>query len=346
MTSTPSNTSTTEAAAAAIKLHDVANGHIYSSILRTVAVHRIADHLAESGGPLSVEELAKRSGTHAPFLLRILRLLATRGVFRQNDNGAFELTPMAELLVEGRPGSQRDLVLMCSDDLVVKPVATLEEVLPSGNPAFDTAYGAPLFEYLKSAPEAWQIFDRGMSAVSGPIDELVAQACPLPETGTVVDVGGGRGGLLRAVLRRAPQLTGVLLDQEQTVARHLLDEEETKGRWRVEGGDFFKAVPEGADLYLLKHVLHDWDDDECLAILKSIRKAIPAGGRLVAVDTVLVPGNDPHPSKTMDVLMLAGLSGWERSAEEFTELFKRADFKVTRIIEAPVFASLIEAEPV
>ncbi|MFD9909221.1 methyltransferase [Streptomyces sp. NPDC059063] len=333
------------AADTALAVTELATSHLYSSALRAVAVHRVADRLADAGGPLSVGELARRAGVHAPSLRRVLRLLATKGVFREDADGSFHLTPAAERL-RAVPGSQRDEVLFSTDDLMVRPIHALDDTLRTGTPGFDTVHGAPFFAYLAQHPEAQRLFDLGMAALSGPVDEIIAETYPFPDTGTVVDVGGGRGGLLKSVLERRPRLSGVLFDQAQTVAHHLLDTKELSGRWRVESGDFFTGVPKGGDVYTLKHILHDWNDDECLRILRAIRTAIPPSGRLVAVDTVLPEGNDPHFGKSVDVIMLAAFSGQERTREEFAALFQKAGFKLTRVIEAPTFPDAVEAEPV
>ncbi|MGA4839807.1 methyltransferase [Streptomyces sp. G45] len=336
---------TRAAAETALVVTELAASHLYSSALRAVTVHRVADHLADAGGTLPVPELARRAGVHAPSLRRVLRLLATKGVFREDADGAFALTPAAERL-RGTPGAQRDEVLFSTDALMVRAIAALDDTLRTGTPGFDTVHGAPFFAYLATHPDAQSLFDLGMAALSGPVDEVIAETYPFPETGTVVDVGGGRGGLLKAVLTRRPGLTGVLFDQEQTVARHLLDTKELTGRWRAQAGDFFTAVPPGGDVYVLKHILHDWSDEECLGILRAIRAAVPPTGRLVAVDPVLPEGNAPHFGKAVDVIMLAAFTGQERTRDEFAALFQKAGFRLTRLIEAPTFPDIVEAEPV
>ncbi|MFD9909222.1 methyltransferase [Streptomyces sp. NPDC059063] len=325
-------------------LTEVSLGHLYSSAVRAVTEHRIADRLDDAGGALPVDELARRAGVHAPSLRRVLRVLATRGIFREDENGAFHLTPAAALLRDA-PGANRDGILFGTSEFIVRPLELLADTLRTGAPSFDTVYGSTFFGYLASHPDAQRLFDRGMASFSGSIDEVIAAHYPFPDSGTVVDVGGGRGGLLRATLERHPGLSGVLFDQAQTVAHHLLDTKELSGRWRVESGDFFTAVPTGGDVYTLKHILHDWNDDECVRILRAIRTAIPPSGRLLVVDTVLPEGNDPHLGKVIDVIMLSSLSGRERTRDEFADLFQEAGFKLNRIVEVPAFAGVIEAEP-
>ncbi|MGK5549467.1 methyltransferase [Streptomyces sp. URMC 127] len=331
------------------QLGEVAFGHFYASALRAVVVHRVADHLA--GGPLQPDELARRAGNlHGPTLRRVLRLLATRGVFREDEQGAFELTPVAALLRTDVPDSAHAGMVWLTDAVFRRSAEGLEDALRTGAVPFHTVYGMPFFDYLQANADAQRLFDTGMANMSGPEDELIAEAYEFPATGTVVDVGGGRGGLVRAVLSRNPGLTGVLFDQEQTVAAHLLDAgesaKEIAGRWRTDAGSFFDAVTPGGDLYLLKHILHDWNDEECVRILRAIRAAIPPGGKLLAVDAVLPAGNEPHFAKELDVIMLALVTGRERTEQEFRALLGEAGFRLDRIIPTPGFASIIEAVPV
>ncbi|MFH8787578.1 methyltransferase [Streptomyces roseoverticillatus] len=330
------------------QLSEVSLGHFYASALRAVAVHRVADHLAD--GPLQSGELARRAGLHGPTLRRVLRLLATRGIFQEDEQGAFALTPDAEPLRTDVPASAHTGMVWITDEVFQRSAAGMEDTLRTGRTPFDTAYGMPFFDYLRTNADAQQSFDTGMASMSGPEDELIAETYEFPATGTVVDVGGGRGGLVRAVLSRNPGLTGVLFDQEQTVAAHLLDEgpsaKEIAGRWRTDGGSFFESVTPGGDIYVLKHILHDWKDEDCLRILRAIRAAIPVGGRLLAVDAVLPPGNEPHFAKALDIIMLALVTGRERTEQEFRDLLGEAGFRIDRIISAPNFASIIEAVPV
>ncbi|MBF6046349.1 SAM-dependent methyltransferase [Streptomyces sp. NRRL B-1677] len=330
------------------ELGDAAFGYFYASALRAVAVHRVADHLAD--GPLQPGELARRAGLHGSTLRRVLRLLATRGIFQEDEQGAFGLTPAADLLRTDAPHSARTGMVWLTDEVFRRSAAGLEDALRTGAVPFQTAYGMPFFDYLMTDADAQRQFDTGMANMSGPEDELIADAYEFPAGGTVVDVGGGRGGLVRAVLSRNPGLSGILFDQEQTVAAHLLEEgTEAKaiaGRWRTDGGNFFEAVTPGGDIYLLKHILHDWNDEECLRILRAIRAAIAPGGKLLAVDAVLPQGNEPHMAKVLDITMLALVTGRERTEREFRDLLGEAGFRVDRIIPTPGFSSIIEALPV
>ncbi|WP_043264751.1 methyltransferase [Streptomyces sp. CT34] len=325
----------------ATHLMDQAMGHLFSAALRTAARYRIADHLA--AGPRTPEQLAAATDTHAPHLRRVLRYLAARGIFREDASGAYQLTPAARPLRTDVPDSLHTAVLLTTDDLYLRASAGLPEAVRDGGAAFERVFGAPLLSHLASDPAKRELFDDGMAALAAPVDEAVAAAYPFPETGTVVDVGGGRGGLLRAVLRRHPQLTGVLFDQAPPLAHHLLDSDDLKGRWQTREGDFFTEVPEGGDLYVLKHVLHDWPDGDCRRILRSCRAATATGSRLLVVDCVLPPGNAPHFGKTLDIAALALLDGKERNADDLASLLSDSGFRLTRVLPTPAFPSIVEA---
>ncbi|QIY55968.1 SAM-dependent methyltransferase [Streptomyces sp. RPA4-5] len=322
-------------------LMDLALSHLFSAALRTAAHHRLADHLA--GGPRTAEQLAATTGTHAPHLRRVLRYLATRGIFREDAAGAYHLTPAAQPLRTDVPDSLHAAVLMTTDELFLRASAAMPEAVEHGGASFERIFGAPLFAHLMSDPADRRLFDDGMSSLSAPVDEAVAAAYPFPATGTVVDIGGGRGGLLRAALSRYPQLTGVLFDQGPPLTHHLLGGDELKGRWRTQEGDFFASVPEGGDLYVLKHVLHNWADEPCRRILRSCHRAMTAGSRLLVIESVLPPGNAPHFGKTMDVAMMALLDGRERTAQEFATLLSAGGFRLTRVLPTSAFPSIVEA---
>ncbi|MEW1653683.1 methyltransferase [Streptomyces sp. NPDC093707] len=327
--------------AAAAHVIEQSLGHLYSAALRTAVLHHLADHLA--GGPRTAAELARRTGTDAGALRRTLRYLASRGVFREDGNGAFHMTPAGQFLRAGVPGSLREAVLMLTDDIFVRSSSALDETVRTGAPAFPKVFGAPFFEYLKDDDATRELFDTGMAAFSEPLDDLVAGAYPFPARGTVVDVGGGRGGLLRQVLLRHPGLTGVLFDQAPALRDTVLDDAELAGRWRAEPGDFFTSIPDGGDVYVLKHVLHDWDDASAVRILSGCRRGLAPEGRVLVVDSVPEPGNDPHPGKTLDVAMMTLVPGKARGPKELDVLFARAGLRRTRILPTPAFAAIVEA---
>ncbi|MEV0318608.1 methyltransferase [Streptomyces sp. NPDC050658] len=322
-------------------LMEHALGHLFSAALRTATSCRIADHLASA--PRTPKDLAALTGTHPEHLGRVLRYLATRGIFREDETGTFHLTPLADALRTDVPHSQHAMILMLTDETFQRTSAGLEETVRKAGPSFERIFGQPFFAHLATDPELRNLFDDGMTSLSAPIDEVIADTYPFPERGTIVDVGGGRGGLLRAVLRRRPALHGVLLDQAPAVSSQILgDDKELAGRWQAIPGDFFTEVPAGADVYVLKHVLHDWPDDACVRILRNCREAMAPGARIVIVESVLPSGNEPHPGKALDVAMAAIVDGQERTRPEFAELLRAAGLNLNRVLPTRAFPSVVE----
>ncbi|MET9359525.1 methyltransferase [Streptomyces sp. NPDC006632] len=325
-------------------LNQLLYGHIHSAAVRAVAEHRIADRLAD--GPRTAERLAADSGLHADTLRRVLRLLAVHGLFTQDAEGAFGLTEAGQALRTDVRGSQRTAALLLTDEMFRRAADGIPDAVRTGRTPFEAAYHVSFFDHLAASPEQRALFDSGMASMSGRTDDLIVESYPFPADGTVVDVGGGRGSFLHAVLRREPALNGVLFDLPDTVSDHELDTEEVKGRWSVRGGDFFSGVPEGGDLYLLKRILHDWSDEECLRILAAVRGAMAPGKRLLVVDSVLPDNGEAHPAVELDIIMMMLVTGRERTAGEFEDLLSRCGFRLNRVLPTPSLPSILEAEAV
>ncbi|MEJ3745999.1 methyltransferase [Actinomycetes bacterium KLBMP 9797] len=326
----------------AVSLLDDAMGYMYPAALGTAAKLGIADELA--GGPKTVAELAAATGTHGPFLYRMLRLLASRGVFREDGDGRFHLTERADGLRADSPVSVRKAVIGMTSTVVWRPVELLETAVREGTSVFERTFGAPFFEYIQREPVAAALFYEGMAAFSDAVDSLVIEAYEFPSTGTLVDVGGGFGGLLLRALRRNPGLRGVLFDREQALSGHLLGQLGADDRWAAVGGDFFVEVPAG-DHYLMKYVLHDWSDDECVRILTNCRRAMAPGGRVLIVESVLAPGNEPDTGKLLDLMMMTNLTGRERTEAEFAAVLGEAGLRIARVVPTQAPVSVVEAVP-
>ncbi|MEQ1718832.1 MAG: methyltransferase [Hyphomicrobium sp.] len=318
---------------------DLAFGFILSGALATAAKLKIADRL--EAGPKTLEALAKETGMHAQSLHRVLRMLASFGIFKEDDHGSFHQTPESDLLRTSLPHTLHHAALMITQDIFWKPVGQLDEVVRTGENGMVPIFGAPFFDYLESNKEAGATFHRGMSSLSDLENAPLAGAYDWSGINTIIDVAGGHGGLLIEALKRAPAAKGILYDVGHVLKDARVNEE--KGRWSCVEGDFFKSAPSGGDAYLLKRIIHDWKDEDCVTILSNIRKVMNPGARVLVFDCVIPPGNDPHGGKVLDVLMMSALPGFERTEKEFAALFQRAGLKLTRVIQAPALLSITEA---
>jgi len=320
-------------------------GFRVSQALYAAAELGIADLLA--GGPRSADDLATASGAHAPSLYRVLRLLASEGVFTETDSGRFALTPMAEALRRDAPGSLHPMVLFNACETMWKSWGHLVHAVRTGEPAFDHAHGVDLFEYFRRHPDEWAVFNQLMTNQTAPITRAVALAYDFSPCGTIVDVGGGRGALALGLLEAYPHLRGVVFDQPAVAAgaRRAIEAAGLADRCEAVGGDFFAAVPEGGDTYLAKFILHDWDDERCVAILRACRRAVPADGRLLVIELLIPPGDERSYAKSQDVNMLVNLTGRERTEAEYRTLYEAAGFALTRTIPAHGELHVIEGIP-
>ncbi|MER7050578.1 methyltransferase [Streptomyces jumonjinensis] len=326
---------------AAAVVIDEAMSYVCAAALRAVAATGVADHLA--AGPRTPAELAAASGVDAGNLRRVLRLLATRGLFAEDAEGRFGLTEAGEALRSDAPVPVRAAVLMITDRTFWLPSGELTRSLTEGTSAFDDIFGMPFFDHFAQDEQTAAVFHDGMAAMSEAENTPVARCWTFPDEALVVDVGGGQGGFLKAVLRASPTVRGVLYDRAHVLAGHRLDTRETEGRWELAEGDFFTSVPPG-DVHVLKRILHDWDDDQCVTVLRNCRRSLAPKGRVLVVDAVIPPGDDPHQGKTLDLLMMVSLTGRERSQDDFERLFRAAGLKLVRIHSTPTVLSIVEAE--
>jgi precorrin-6B methylase 2 len=322
-------------------------GYRVTQALYAAAELGLADLLA--GGARSADDLAAAAGAHAPSLARVLRLLASEGVFAQTADGRFVLTPLAEPLRRDGPASLRPLALLVGGPPLWRSWGQLLHSVRTGAPAFDHEHGVDLFAYNRQHPEAGTVFDQAMAAHTAPAVRAVAAAYDFSAVGTVVDVGGGTGALALGLLGAYPHLRAVVFDQPAVAAaaRAAIAAAGLTGRCAAVGGDFFAAVPDGGDAYLLKFVLHDWDDERAVAILRTCRRAMPPQGRLLAVELLVPPGSGPSFAKSQDVNMLVNaLGGRERTVAEYRAAYAAAGFDLTRTIPAQGELHIIEGVPV
>lgn len=292
----------------------------------------IADSLRD--GPKGCDELARMNQMDADALYRVLRALASVGVFSEVADRRFALTSTAEFLRSDVPGSLRAVATMAGEDWTWRPWGDLYGSVKTGEPAFARAFGMPVFEYLARTPIAATVFDEAMTGWSMQNAHAVAAAYDFSGIETLMDVGGGHGYLLATILERRPTLRGVLFETPE-VGEGAVDRLDARGlsdRCRVVSGDFFQSIPEGADACILKSVIHDWDDARATIILKHCARAVGRGGRVLLAEMIVPPGDAPHPAKLLDLEMLVMAGGRERTGDQFRELLAGAGIRLSRIV--------------
>jgi O-methyltransferase domain len=320
-------------------------GFYLSRAIHVAATLGIADRLAE--GPRGAEDLGAATGTHAPSLRRVMRLLASAGVFAEETDGRFALTPIGACLRAGVPGSMRAAALLFGG-ITQQAWGDLVHSVESGQPAFRRVFGMDPFDYMAEHPEEAANFDAAMANFTKHIVTAVAAAYDFSSFRRIVDVGGGNGALLAGILKANPKLTGVLFDLPLVAERATASMRDLGlgDRCEIVGGDFFKAVPAGGDAYLLKHVIHDWNDDRAIAILKSCREAMGAEAKLLIIEGVYPPridqSDESRSAASNDVNMLVCTGGRQRSEAEFRALYDAAGFKLTRVVPTQTPVKVIE----
>jgi hypothetical protein len=292
----------------------------------------------------STDELAKQTGMHARSLYRVLRACASVGVFSEDKEKRFSLTPLAEPLLSNAPGSLRAFFAMMTTDWQFQTWAELPYSVRTGEPAFNKVHGMPAFEYFWTHPKAGKEFNDAMTSNSAFTSEAVLNTFDFYSASKLVDVGGGHGLLLASILKKYPHLQGILYEVPAIAeqARELIESYGLADRCERVGGDFFQSVPAGGDTYIMKHIIHDWNDEQCIIILKNCRKAMNEGGKVLVVEMVLPEGNEPSFGKFLDLQMLQYLPGCERTEAEYRELFEKAGFKLNRVIPTPSPFSIVE----
>ena len=315
-----------------------------TQMLYVTAKLELADHLAER--PRLVSELAQQTSTHEPSLFRLLRGLASVGVFAERSDGRFELTEMADLLRTDHPHSARASILMMGGTQYQAWGELLHSVR-TGETGFEKLHGEPLFDYLGKHPDEAAIFDQAMVSIHGRETGAIIAACDFSAFRQIVDLGGGNGSQLCGILQANPEVSGIVFDLPHVAERadSFIATQHLSGRCQTRGGSFFETVPEGGDAYLLRHILHDWNDDQCRTILQAVRRAIPASGRLLIIETVIRPGNEAGFAKLLDLTMLVIPGGKERTEPEYRTLLASAGFRLNRIVPTAAEVDILEAVP-
>ena len=337
------NTVSTEATPPAAFLTQILMGSLASQALYVAAKLGIADLLAD--GPKTTEQLAKSTNTDAPSLYRVMRALASIGVFTEQEKGTFAITATAEPLRSDAPNSLRDVTIFWGEDWHWEVWGKILHSVRTGKSAWAQIHGDEVFDYFAKNPESAQIFNRAMSSFTGVAADAVVDAYDFSEIETIVDIAGGHGRLLTGILDANPKIQGVLFDLAHVIAGAREQVAKNMAAERVEfvAGDFFASIPEGADAYIMKHIIHDWDDERAIAILKNIKQAMKPTARVLLVEAVIADGNNQDFGKLLDLEMLVAPGGQERTADEYKELFERAGLRLTRIVPTKSPYSVIEA---
>jgi hypothetical protein len=303
----------------------------------------IADLVAAR--PRTAEELAAETDAHAPSLYRVLRTLASAGVFAENPERKFELTPLAELLCSETPNSMRDYAIMMGEDWIWQAYGELMHTVKTGGIAHDKVQGMSSFEFYEKNEEAGNIFNRAMTNLSQLTAPAIAEGYDFSGIGKLVDIAGGHGLLLATVLKANPHLQGILFDLPFVIenAGELLESEGVAARTEKVSGDFFESVPAGADAYLMKHIIHDWNDEQSIKILQNIRRVMNEDGKVLIVEMVVPESNEPSPAKGLDLVMLTVEGGKERTEKEYRDLLAAAGLNLTRVIPTRSPFSIVEA---
>jgi hypothetical protein len=318
-------------------------GYMAPACLYVAAKLRIADQLA--GGTKSLSRLDGPSrGVHEESLYRVLRALASVGVFTEIAPREFANTPASEFLREGIPGSMRDVVLFLADPTHFRVFAEMEYSVETGQTGLKHLTGVEAFEFLKRNPAEEQAFNAAMSGLSAQHARAALEAYDFSGLGTIADVGGGHGALLCAVLKKHYGLRGVVFDAPHVAAGAgpCIESMGLGERCEAKGGDFFQEVP-AADSYILKSVIHDWDDERAAAVLKNCAAAMRGAGKVLLLEVVLSSGNEPHFGKWVDLEMLMMAGGHERTEAEFGELLAKAGLRLTRVVRTKSPLCVIES---
>ncbi|MEV5839858.1 methyltransferase [Nocardia sp. NPDC052112] len=333
-------------APAPIGVLELAEGWMMTQSLYTAAALGIADVLAD--GPLPADRIAGVVGADSDATYRLLRALASRGVFAERPDRRFALTPMADALRADSPTSVRPVLMMLGHPAVWAARGQLVHAVETGRSGHELAHGVTGFDYLAQNPEFAIGFHEAMKATTRLSVGAILAAYDFDRFDRIVDVGGGSGYLLAAILRAAPRANGIVydLDSATVTTAQIFERAGVAERGTVENGSFFDSAPPGADAYVLKHIIHDWPDEPALRILRSVRAAIVPNGRLILIECVVPPRNRAHFSLWLDLEVMLAIGGRERTAGEYRDLLARGGFRLRRVVATAGPHSIIEAVPV
>jgi len=319
------------------------NAYMLSQAIYVAAKFKIADHLA--AGPKSAGELAKATETNPGALHRIIRTLSGEGVFNECEDGKFEINALSQWLRSSTPDSLHGWAVFRGEPVVWNAWGDILHSVKTGEPAFDHVFGKQIFQHLEGNPKDAAVFDDAMRSISTDKYKSVAEAYDFSEIKTLVDVAGGNGGMLTAILKANPKLKGINADLPHVLegAQQHLEKDGVSNRVQCVTIDMFEKVPEGGDIYLMANIIHDWPDERAVKLLGNCREALKKDGKVLLVELALSPPNEPHLSKLADLEMLVMTPGGiERSEAEYGALFQSAGLKLTQVIPTSSPWSIIE----
>jgi hypothetical protein len=323
-------------------LIQIASGAMLTQAVGVTAKLGIADLILD--GSANIDDLAKATGAHTRSLFRVLRSLASVGVFRESAPRTFENTPMSNLLRSGSPDSLKNFAIFMAEPWHYNIWGNMLHSVMTGEAAWKKTHGQDVFEWFQQNPEAAENFNKTMTEMSTGVAPVVVEAYDFSGIDILADIAGGLGYLMAQILKANPDLKGILFDVESVInsADAMLNTHGVADRVEKVSGDFFKEVPP-ADAYIMKHIIHDWDDERSVLIMKNIHRAMKGDGKLLLVEMIVPAGNDPHYSKILDLEMLTSPGGIERSEDEYRELLAQAGFRLSRIVPTKSPFSVIEA---
>lgn len=329
-----------------VRMLQMMNAYRLTQSISVAAKLGIADLVAD--GPKSSEELAQATGTHAPSLYRLLRAIASFGIFAEDEKGLFGLTPRAAILQSHVPGSIRTYAIVQGDEWHWRMWGGVLYSVKTGEPAFDHLYGMEFQDYYDQNPDVAARFDAAMVGVLGMTDAAITANYDFSSVGKVVEVGtgGGDGNLLTTILKNNPSLQGIFFDLPSRIqpAQRVIEEAGLDDRCEAVAGDVLQSFPGGGEAYIIKNLVHDYDDQRAVKLLKNCHEAMTENGKVLVVEMVVPPGNEPSLAKLVDVEALIMTAGAiERTEEQYRELFRAAGLKLTRMISTRSPMSIIEA---
>ncbi|WRL39283.1 methyltransferase [Cyanobacterium aponinum AL20118] len=327
-----------------IQLTQMISGYWLSQSIYVISKLGIPDLLQNS--PQTCEKMASLKNINSSALYRVMRALASVGIFSEVESQRFSLTPLGEYLCENHPQSVKATAIMLGEAPHYQAWGNLFHSVKTGKPAFDDVFGMGVFEYFKSHPEDAEIFENSMSSFSFSEERAILEAYDFSDFTTIVDVGGGYGEMLGSILEKYPQCQGILFDEEYVIShcQETLKKHNINNRCQAISGSFFEKIPSGGDAYLLKHIIHDWGDESAIAILQNCREVLPEHGKILVMEMIVPQGNTPSSAKMLDLNMLVMCPGGkERSKIEFEELFSLAGLTLHRIVTTSEEVCILEA---